>query len=169
MIEQKLQEVEFKEKIKNKILKNIRINKKSCWIWLKSKHSYGYGKLGGSFNNKKWHLSVPRASWIIFKGDIPSNMIICHNCPNGDNPQCCNPDHMFLGTSRENTRDMMKKKRVFDFVGEKNNMAILKKNMVLKMRKLKNLGWSVKEISEKFNIKYYTCLDAISGRNWSHI
>lgn len=152
-----------------RIRERIIIDSNGCWNWTKGKHPYGYGKYIYTQNGKKFHMSAHRLSWLVFKGEIPNGMRICHNCPNGDNPSCCNPDHLFLGTAKDNTHDMIKKKGFPDFRGEKNSQAILTEKQVVKMRELNNLGIKVSDIARKFNLKYYTCLDAVRMKNWKHI
>jgi hypothetical protein len=72
-----------------------------CWIWQGSPYRQtGYGRFG----NKLAH----RLSYEKHKGDIPDGMIVCHRC---DTPLCINPDHLFLGTMRDNSLDMSSKGR----------------------------------------------------------
>lgn len=77
-----------------------------CWEWRGSKDSDGYGHL------ENWDLRRPekahRVSWRIHFGEIPEGIKVLHKC---DNPPCVNPDHLFLGTTKDNSRDMVSKKR----------------------------------------------------------
>lgn len=79
---------------------------KECWIWLGGKGRRGYGKF--SFNKENKYMPAHRASYILFKGEIPENMFMCHSC---DNPPCVNPDHLWYGTNKENQIDSIKKGR----------------------------------------------------------
>lgn len=74
-----------------------------CWPWTGGVDTYGYGrfKFGG-----KWQVSSRTA--LSTTAIIPSGCYACHAC---DNPICCNTSHMFVGTPRENTRDMIAKGR----------------------------------------------------------
>src|SRR3990167_294843 len=76
----------------------------TCWIWKGQIVPSAYG----AFYIHEKNTYAHRASWIIHFGDIPEGLFVCHKC---DNPPCCNPEHLFLGTPKDNTHDMMKKGR----------------------------------------------------------
>jgi hypothetical protein len=73
-----------------------------CWIWTKAKDRDGYGLT--RFNDQ--NITAHRLSYITHKGPIPARMFVCHTC---DNPSCCNPDHLWLGTNQENQLDLRDK------------------------------------------------------------
>lgn len=79
------------------------IKKDGCWGWSGSKTTFGYGKI----KNGEWFTNAHRISWQIHFGDIPKGQSILHKC---DNPECTNPDHLFLGSQRDNMRDMLTKR-----------------------------------------------------------
>src|SRR6267154_192253 len=79
--------------------------KNECWIWPKGKDRKGYGQFHyGKYGTYKAH----RISYEIFNGEIPYKYLVCHTC---DTPACCNPNHLWVGTSKDNTQDMMIKGR----------------------------------------------------------
>lgn len=78
-----------------------------CWLWTGAVTPSGYGKLKiGGRKGKFWVAS--RVAWSLHFGPIPSGLFVCHRC---DNPPCCNPDHLFLGSHKENMQDCSKKRR----------------------------------------------------------
>lgn len=78
-----------------------------CWVWSGDRAGAGYGRIGvGGRNSSK--LLAHRLSWEIHHGPIPDGLFVCHHC---DNPTCVRPDHLFLGTTRDNARDMAAKGR----------------------------------------------------------
>lgn len=77
----------------------------TCWEWLAYKNPKGYGTFAIS---RKDRMYAHRASWLLHRGEIPKGMYVLHRC---DNPSCVNPEHLFLGTARDNTIDMLTKGR----------------------------------------------------------
>lgn len=91
--------------IKEKIMSKVFLDASGCWIWQGHKNNKGYGVIPlGHIGS----MYVHRASWVTFRGYIPKGLNVLHKC---DIPLCFNPEHLFLGTQKENMADMTKKGR----------------------------------------------------------
>ncbi len=82
------------------IKQQVVVTNTGCWEWQGTRQSAGYGLLG--------HRYVHRLAWALSNGTLPTGMQICHHC---DNPPCCNPAHLFLGTGADNAQDSVSKGR----------------------------------------------------------
>lgn len=131
-----------------------------CWNWTASKfNNSGYGliKIAGK------RRSAHRVSFELFHGAIPSGMLICHRC---DNRACVNPDHLFLGTHRDNMDDMVAKDR--QPRGKKNGRARLDEETVVAARYAQlTSGASVATIARSLGVSKSTAHRALTGENWS--
>lgn len=77
-----------------------------CWLWIR-RYTRGMGY--GSFQiNRQKNVRAHRHSWEIHKGPIPAKTHVLHRC---DVPSCVNPDHLFLGTAKDNMLDKAAKGR----------------------------------------------------------
>ena len=92
---------------KCKLLGNVTKKRNGCWTWKGPLHPAGYAYTTIYETNKKMHAH--RASFLIFKGEIPNGLYVCHKC---DNPSCINPDHLWAGTAKENMQDAKSKGRL---------------------------------------------------------
>ncbi len=134
-----------------------------CWEWVGYKDKNGYGSI--SINNypNKTHRYV----WEIMYGYIPEGMCVCHSC---DNPPCCNPKHLWLGTVGENTRDMINKGRKVVKYGEENHHHKLLKNDVLKIRRLYSTNkYTQEEIGNMFGVTKSNIECIVNYKSWKHL
>lgn len=130
----------IKDKIPTNLRKRIKFTK-TCWIWI-----------GGTSKNKNHRRPstnnklVYRIIWELFYGQIPNNLNICHKC---DNPLCVNPEHLFLGTQKDNMQDAKRK-------GRKLGRPPKKHMSLTKMIKYYNQGKSLYFIEKRLNIDHST-------------
>jgi hypothetical protein len=140
-----------------------------CLEWQAARTANGYGRIGVS---GKWERAH-RVAYELANGPIPGGILVCHHC---DNRACCNPDHLFLGTVKDNAIDMMSKGRgISPFynggqVGEKNHSAILTANDVRRIRKIYATGrYTLKQIARQYDVHLDTISKAINRVTWSHL
>src|SRR5882724_3668776 len=115
-----------------------------CWQWQGCCGSHGYGMM--SVGGKRF--CVHRLSYQVFVGPIPVGMFICHTC---DDRKCINWEHLFDGTGKDNSDDMVAKGR-----GRLDNNAKLSSEQVIEIRKLCDRGLSHYYIAPLFDVSQAT-------------
>jgi len=136
-----------------------------CWPWLRYVNDSGYGVTRTSENK------AVRASHIAYEltnGTIPKGMFVLHSC---DNPACCNPAHLSLGTHTDNMRDMDRKGRRVNspHYGESHGMSKLTEAQVIEIRRLATSGISYEEIGRRFKISDVHAGRIAMRRCWAHV
>lgn len=131
-----------------------------CWIWKGAKNRRSYGKF--SLTSKL--VPAHRASYILFKGEIPEDKLVCHSC---DNPSCVKPAHLWIGTFQDNSDDMVNKQR--SLFGEKHIKAKLTLEGINKIRQLNSEGMTQRKIASLFEISPGHVNNIIMKRVWTHI
>lgn len=133
-----------------------------CWEWLgqcQPKMPYGRYTLSGKF----W--TAHRLSYTLVKGSIPQGLIVLHSC---DNPKCCRPEHLSLGTKADNAKDRDTKQR--QARGITNGSTKLTEQDVLDIRNMPygNRGDN-KRIRLKYNLDKTTVQKIVNRITWKHI
>lgn len=148
----------------------MKINLRTgCWEWQGSnskEDGTGYGTIKLANRTIKAH----RLSYLLFVGPTLHHQRVLHRC---DNPLCCNPAHLFLGTAKDNSQDALKKgrlsERTFLKKGEENRGAKLTEPQILWLRREHTKGRSVKQIANYLKVAPSTIYDVLKGRTWTHI
>lgn len=141
------------------------LESEGCWIWAGSKYRNGYGRVGAG-RKGQGHLLAHRVSWTLHFGPIPSGLCVCHHC---DNPPCVRPDHLFLGSVRDNAADRDAKGRWHTTVGEARTTAKLSDDRVRELRRRRDDGQTMQNLATEFGVSYSTVNAIVHRRKWAHV
>jgi predicted XRE-type DNA-binding protein len=146
--------------------KGIRELDSGCWVCDGAELlSSGYTRL--TINQKpfgRYRISTHRLSYQINRGSIPASLCVCHSC---DNPACCNPEHLFLGTHADNARDRETKRR--GQYGEEHPNAKLTDDEVRDIHRKAASGLRQSEIAEKYGLTQAAVSAIVTGKLWAHL
>jgi len=154
-----------KERLKNNSVLN---HDTGCIEWTGALHR-GYGRNAFRDEEGKWFSKyVHRVAYEEYVEQIPSGMCVCHRC---DNPKCINPEHLFLGTNKENTHDKINKGRenYSPVRGEKSGQAKLTEKQVILIKQLYNYGITQKKIASEFGVAPLAIRSIVNGKTWRHV
>jgi hypothetical protein len=139
----------------------------SCWPWVGGRNPNWYGYW---YPIVKYGLTVyaHRTAWEWDNGPIPKGLIACHHC---DNPPCCNPNHIFIGTDADNLADMHRKGRaVSGFLrasrGEKNGNSRLNADTVSLIRLRWRNGELIQHLADEHGVTWRSVQLIVLNRTW---
>lgn len=128
-----------------------------CWLYIGPFSPKGYGKIQIAC----YHLRAHRVAYEAYVGKIPEDLLVRHKC---DNPRCCNPEHLELGTNADNMKDKKDRKRSAS--GENHGMAILsniERSQIIDL--LKCRLFSMRKIADAYGVS----LGAINNIKYRHM
>jgi HNH endonuclease len=129
-----------------------------CWTWVGAHHEFGYGMA----NMSGKAVYVHRLAWEEVNGPIPPGLCVLHRC---DNPPCCNPAHLFLGTLQDNAADMAQKGRARRGRGNAKLTAV----QVQSIRSGDAGGADRRQVARELGVSETTIWGAVTGKTWRHL
>lgn len=152
----------FEESFRQRVWAKIdRRGEDECWPWMGATQ-FGYGYIW--VVPQKHHAKAHRIVYAYTYGDFDPAWLVCHRC---DNPPCCNPRHLFLGTVADNMRDRDLKGRGYDRHGEKNGRAKVTQQQVEQIRALVASGKSQQSVGERYGLKQAQVSRIVRSKCWS--
>ena len=154
--------------IGDRLLKHSIMTEDGCWLWTGTKNPSGYGRLTAGSRKDKTRKTVlaHRAAYERFVGKIPRGMCVCHHC---DTPDCINPQHLFVGTRKDNADDRERKGRnkPFDFGKHEEHP-----NAKLSWKKVKEIRslypkYTQMQLGDWFDVSHRTISDVVTYKTWT--
>lgn len=133
-----------------------------CWPWMAHTDKDGYGTLEVGNASQRAH----RVAYELLCGQVPPGIWVLHHC---DNPPCCNPKHLFLGTNQDNVDDKLAKGRGPDFRGEKHPSARLSVADIHAIREQRRNGITQREVARRWKISQGHVSEITTGKKWGHV
>lgn len=137
----------------------------SCWLWLGTKDKNGYGKLHHFLLGD---IRAHRLALVLHLGLTPTDLapeqMVLHSC---DNPTCCNPQHLRLGSALDNSNDKVRRNR--HAYGSRINTAKLTEVEVLEARSLYASGTTLRELCAKFGLAKSSMHSLVKGKSWKSV
>lgn len=140
-----------------------------CWPWMAARLPRGYGITSINRKNRLSH----RVAYALTHGDVPTGFFVCHSC---DNPPCCNPSHLWVGTQMDNMKDMSRKSRGGANRGHAGNTRLTEDQV----RAIRN-EWtpqpkgpglkvgSTRELAMRFGVSRATIQQLLEGKSWKWV
>lgn len=139
-----------------------------CWPWNGYKNEDGYGRTW--INDKGYYahrvifnLAFPNVIQLSAPQDTDETGFLLHKC---DNPSCCNPSHLFVGTHADNMADKVKKGRAADFSGDKGPRCKLTMEQANEIRQRRKNGISAKQLAVESGISLSSIKTLLAGKSY---
>lgn len=137
--------------------------KDGCWNWIGIKDRRGYGRV----KIKRKAVLAHRIAWKETFGPIPDGLCVCHKC---DNPSCINPSHLFLGTKKDNSTDMVNKQRCNPPYGSRCWRSKLTESQVIEIRRKYNHTLAHQSVlASEYGVRPKAIAKILYRQRWKHI
>jgi HNH endonuclease len=168
LISEILSNPKYAASAKSRITKNsVPGNANDCWEWKGWLNDHGYAMLGiGGVGKERRNIRASRIQYYLHYGKFDETLCVLHNC---DNPNCINPDHLFLGTKKDNTQDMKTKGRESNppiHKGEAHHKTKFGKETVMAILASQD---SYRKLSQQYNVSVQTIFRIKHGLTWQEL
>jgi hypothetical protein len=133
-----------------------------CWPWQANTNRTGYGRFKIA---SRLSVTAHRVAWTAVNLRDPGELIVRHRC---DNPPCCNPKHLEIGTPLDNARDKVERGRCRsgNQGGEKNGHATLTTEQVGQIVEAFRKGLNNQQIADRMPVGHSLVSRIRTGRSW---
>lgn len=141
-----------------------------CWEWQGFRNETGYGRITNKGRVAGWPRSIRahRYAYALHTGQHPGEMLVRHSC---DNPPCCNPAHLMLGSPADNAQDKVERGRTNPPIGSQHKRALLTEDQVRDIRARFRRGkyGDSSRAAREFGVSKTTIAGILRGEQWRHV
>lgn len=150
-------------RIWRRILRNTSFQSGGCFEWTGMRDKNGYGMISVNGDSRR----VPRVvMWLLAEMPLMGELPVLHHC---DNPPCWNPEHIYVGTYSENTRDAVRRGRIQARQGSRSSQAKLNEEIVYGIKTRLRAGEPQAQIARSTSISKQIINDIAIGKTWAHV
>lgn len=128
-----------------------------CWPFSACKGAFGHGQV----HFRGASTGAHRVAYMLAFGEVPCELIVRHKC---DNPECCNPRHLETGTTLDNVRDRVLRRR--GATGQRNGRSKL---TVKDVHEIRVATCTVTELAKLFGVDRKVIRDIKAGKTWRDV
>lgn len=158
------------EQIEIDFWKRVKVGPSNrCWPWIAGKRENVPGKDYGIVWISGKKTGAHQFAYRLANGEIPAGMIIRHSC---DNPPCCNPSHLLIGTHADNKADCISRNRQRHERGEDRYNSILKESDIIEIRKRYNPRHprdGGRALANEFSVGKTMISAIVNKHRWKHV
>lgn len=148
------------------IEQNVTVTESGCWTW--NGHRMPEPTNYGMISIKNVPRYVHRVQYTLVFGLIPKGLQVLHEC---DNPPCCNPQHLFLGTQSDNIIDRNSKGRANykHHQGEDHHFATITEALAIEILKRLSLGARIADLTQEYNLSKHVVPGLAHNKSWKYL